>query len=228
MLIGVIPARSKSKRIKNKNLKLLGGKPIISWTIEAAKKSKIFDKIIVSTDSLKIAKIARKYGAEAPFLRPDNLSDDHTSIKEVMKHSVQYFNKKKFYKYFCLLYATAPFILPKDLIKGFNKIKSRKNIDFVISVNEIDNRILRGLIEKRGKLNPIFKNNVMNRSQDLPKVYLDSAHFVFGKNSSWIKNKHPFLSKSSFIKIPSLRSIDIDNISDFKELKKRFKQINFK
>lgn len=224
MLIGVIPARSKSKRIKNKNIKLVGGKPIIAWTIEAAKRSKIFDKIIVSTDSQIIAKIARKYGAETPFFRSQKLSDDYTSVKDVMKNTIKSFNKLSFYKYYCLLYATAPFISHYDLIKGFKKIKSKQNFDFVISMTEVDNRLLRGVLNKNKQIFPLIKNKVTCRSQDLPKVYLDSAHFVFGKNSSWLKKKHPFLLKSSMIKIPQNRFIDIDNISDFKELKKKFKK----
>ena len=224
MLIGVIPARSKSKRIKNKNIKSVGGKPIIAWTIEAAKKSKIFDKIIVSTDSNKIANIAMKYGAETPFFRTDKLSDDYTSVKDVMKHTIRSLNKSYFHKYYCLLYATAPFISHIDLIKGYNKIKSKQNLDFVISMTEVDNRFLRSVYNKNNHIFPLIKDRVLYRSQDLPKVYLDSAHFVFGKNSSWLKKKHPFLSKSSMIKIPQNRSIDIDNISDFKELKKKFKK----
>ncbi len=224
MLIGVIPARSKSKRVKNKNIKSVGGKPIIAWTIEAAKKSKIFDKIIVSTDSKKIAKIAMKYGAEIPFFRPDNLSDDYTSVKDVMKHTIKSLNKSYFHKYFCLLYATAPLISHIDLIKGYNKITNKQNLDFVISMTEIDNRFLRSVYNKSNRIFPLIKDKVFYRSQDLPRVYLDTAHFVFGKNSSWLKKKHPFLSKSSMIKIPQNRSIDIDNISDFKELKKKFKK----
>ena len=223
-MIAVIPARSKSKRIKNKNLKLIGGKPIIAWTIEAAKKSKIFKKIIVSTDCIKIANVAKKYGAEIPFLRPKNLSDDQTNIKDVMIHVIKKMNKLYYHKYYCLLYATAPFILYKDLKKGYKLIKSKKNLDFVISMNEIDNRFLRGVYIKNNSIRPIFRNRIMTRSQDLPKVYLDSAHFTFGKNSSWLKKKHPFLSKSSIVEIPKNRSIDVDTISDLNDLKKRFKK----
>ena len=94
MKIAIIPARGGSKRIKNKNIKEFHGKPIIAWSIETALKSKCFDKIIVSTDSEKIKKIAEKYGAEIPFLRPKNLSDDYTPTAPVISHSIKYLEKR--------------------------------------------------------------------------------------------------------------------------------------
>ena len=93
MKIAIIPARGGSKRIPKKNIKLFSGKPVIAYSIEAAKKSKLFDKIIVSTDDNKIAKISIRYGAEVPFIRPKNISDDHSTTTQVVKHSINYFNK---------------------------------------------------------------------------------------------------------------------------------------
>ena len=87
--ICIIPARKNSKRVKNKNIKKFFGKPIIYWSIKAAKKSKCFSRIIVSTDSKKISKIAKKYGAEVPFLRPKNLSGDYVQLKPVLQHAIK-------------------------------------------------------------------------------------------------------------------------------------------
>ena len=93
MIIAIIPARKNSKRIKNKNIKKFFKKPIISYSIKAAKKSKIFDRIIVSTDSKKIARISKMYGAEIPFVRPKELSDDFTGSNDVIKHAINFLRK---------------------------------------------------------------------------------------------------------------------------------------
>jgi len=95
MNIAIIPARKRSVRIKNKNIKLFRGKPIIYWSIKTAKKSKIFDKIIVSTDDKKILKVSKKFGAEVPFLRPKKLSDNKTGIIKVIQHAIKELDKKK-------------------------------------------------------------------------------------------------------------------------------------
>ena len=95
MNVAIIPARSGSSRIKNKNIKIFNGKPMIAWSIIAAKKSKIFDYILVSTDSKKIASISKKYGAEVPFLRSKNLSDNLTPVHKATLNAAQMLEKKK-------------------------------------------------------------------------------------------------------------------------------------
>ena len=124
MNIAIIPARSKSKRIKNKNIKLFFGKPIIFYSIDLALKSKIFDKVIVSTDSKKIKKIAEKYGAEVPFIRPKNLSNDFVGTPTVVKHAVNWCKKKGLsIKNICCIYPTTPLLEKKYLIEGLKKIR---------------------------------------------------------------------------------------------------------
>ena len=94
MRLAVIPARGGSKRIPHKNIKEFNGKPMIAYSIEAALKSDCFDRVIVSTDDVEIADIARSYGAEVPFLRPAELSNDHVGTLPVIKHTVEWFDKK--------------------------------------------------------------------------------------------------------------------------------------
>jgi len=95
MKICLIPARKGSKRIKNKNIKIFFGKPLISYAINVAKKSNLFDKIIVSTDCIKIKKISEKFGAEVPFIRPNNLSNDKSTDIDVVKHFLNFCKKKE-------------------------------------------------------------------------------------------------------------------------------------
>ena len=127
MNIAIIPARSGSKRIKNKNTKLFLKRPLLFYSIKLALKSKIFKKVIVSTDSNRIAKLANSYGAEVPFIRPKNISDDYTITSKVLLHAVKTIDVKKI-KYICRIYPTAVLLREKFLKKGLKKIKKIKLI----------------------------------------------------------------------------------------------------
>ena len=127
MNIAVIPARGGSKRIPRKNIKEFCGKPMIAWPIEAAKKSELFDRIIVSTDDDEIAKVAKSWGAEVPFVRPVELSDDYSGTSEVMAHAVSWMSKQGWkLNAVCCMYATSVFFTVDDLVKGFNALNSGK------------------------------------------------------------------------------------------------------
>ena len=135
MNLAIIPARLRSKRLPLKNIKLFFGKPIISFSIDAAKKTKIFDKIIVSTDSIKIKKIAEKYGAEVPFLRPKNIADDRTHFNDAIIQSINEFKRRNIkITNVCCIYPTSPLINYKDIIKGFKLLK--KSSSYVFSACE--------------------------------------------------------------------------------------------
>ena len=217
MNIAIIPARAGSKRIKNKNIKIFKGKPIIAWIIETAFRSKLFDKVIVSTDSKKIGQISKSFGAEVPFIRSKKLSDDKTNVGEVIKDTLIFFEKKNIkINYACLLYSTSALLNKKDLIKGFNLIKRHKQLDFVLSVSKFNASYHRALKIVKNRIVPVSKKNVFKRSQDLEHFYHDNAQFVYGRCESWINNKHVFLSKTAYVEIPSYRTQDIDNIEDWK------------
>ena len=131
MNVAIIPARGGSKRIPDKNIKPFSGKSIIAYSIETAKISGLFDRIIVSTDSQKIAHIAKKYGAEVPFMRPQKLSDDFTPTAPVLLHTLKWLEENGVSpNYVCCIYATAPFVQPDYLKKGLGLIMS-KNVSSV-------------------------------------------------------------------------------------------------
>jgi pseudaminic acid cytidylyltransferase len=228
MNIAIIPARSGSKRIKNKNVKLFFGKPIIYWTIKAAKNSKIFDRIIVSTNSKKIAKISVGCGAEVPFFRSKELSDDKTNIADVVRDVLKNLSKiNQNPHYACLLYATSPLMNIKDLKNGYSKIK-KKNLDFVTSISKFDSQYFRALKIKKQRIFPKYKKYVFTRSQKLESLYYDNAQFTFGKVNAWLKKKHAFLAKTSYIEIPAFRAQDIDTLDDWKKAEIIFEMINKK
>ena len=123
----MIPARGGSKGLKNKNIKLLNKKPLIAWSILAAKKCKLIDKIIVSTDSLKISKISKKYGAEVPFIRPKKFATDKASSFSVLKHAIEFYRNRNInFDFILMLEPTSPLREPKDIDFCINRIKKKK------------------------------------------------------------------------------------------------------
>lgn len=216
----MIPARGGSKRIKNKNIKLFNNHPLISYAIRASKISKIFDRVIVSTDSKKIAKISKKYGAEIPFLRSKNISTDTSSTLSVVKDTIKKLNLDKKHEYICVIYATAVRISDKDLYKAFNKIKKDKS-DMLISVTEFDYPPLRALkINNKNFLEFNWKRYAPKRSQDLPKLIRDAGQFYIYKISSISKIRNVIPKKTSFFMLKRYNAIDIDTPEDLEFLKK--------
>ena len=215
MKIAIIPARGGSKRIPRKNIKLFYGKPLIAYSIEAALNSKVFDRVIVSTDDYEIAELAKKYGAEVPFLRPENVSDDFSTTMDVLKHAISELSLTDDC-HLCCLYATAPFVQVHDLVDASNLLSSI-NIDYVFSAAEFSFPIQRAIkIDKNGFCDMFYAEHENTRSQDLEKAYHDAGQFYFGKVSSFKKNK-PFFhnSKSKPLLLPTYRVQDIDTLEDW-------------
>ena len=216
-VIAIIPARKNSKRIPKKNYKLFNGKPIITYTIKLLKKSKLFDKIIVSTDSEKIASISKKCGATILFKRPKNLSGDYVSSAKAVKHAVNFLIKKNYsFNYVCCVYAPNPFLRISDLNKGFKKIKSNK-YNFVFSATGYNFPIFRSFIfSKSNGVEILFKKYFRKRSQDLKKIYCDAGQFYWGAKEIWLRKKR-LTNKSCIIDIPKFRYHDIDTLDDWKK-----------
>jgi CMP-N,N'-diacetyllegionaminic acid synthase len=212
-ILAIIPARAGSKGIKKKNIKLLNGNPLISYTIAAAIESKIFDDVVVSTDSREIAKISEEYGATIPFIRPKELASDTAKSSEVIVYCLNYF-KKENYRDFMLLQPTSPLRTAENIIEAYNLYRKKK-ADSVVSVcqtefspefcfslgndleisNFISKEIRRQELKKYFQLNgAIYISDVRN--------YLESKSFYKGKCFAYIMDKR--------------NSIDIDDIFDFK------------
>ncbi|EIF7817448.1 pseudaminic acid cytidylyltransferase, partial [Escherichia coli] len=145
MNVAIIPARGGSKRIPRKNIKMFCGKPMIAWSIDAAKKSGVFDRIIVSTDDEEIAAVARKFGAEVPFMRPDALSNDFMGTIPVIRHAAEWLaSNGNVANFICCIYATAPFICPKDIIIGLDILR-KEQADYAFTVTRFPYPIQRSL-----------------------------------------------------------------------------------
>jgi len=223
MYLAIIPARSGSKRIKNKNIKIFYGFPIIRYSIEAALSTKLFKKIVVSTDCKKIKKIAIKYGANVPFLRDKNLADDFTPIKNVLIDTFKKIKKDFLPDYFCLIYAAAPLIDKNDIIKSIHLLKKNKEkADGICSVCKYKLPIQRALkINKKNFLEFIDKKNTLKRSQDLHDTYYDAAMFCWYNSKNFLKKNGTNLRILPYV-LSSTKAQDIDNLDDWNLTKKKF------
>ena len=221
--IAIIPARKNSKRIKNKNIKNFFNKPLIAWTIKNALKSKIFSEIYVSTDSKKIAKISEKFGAKVLYPRPKHLSNDKAKLIDVMKYEIKNLLKKKkrLNFVFCIL-PGAIFLKKQHYLIGLKKIN--KKIDFVMTATKNDNENIKNFYFKKNKfklINPEFENFM---TQEIPQTYKDAAQFYFADFKTWLKKKSVFTKKTKIVLLNKKNTIDIDNLSDWKNAKKIFKR----
>ena len=227
MNICIIPARGNSKRLPKKNIRLFHGKPMISWSIENAIKSNVFDKVIVSTDNKEIAKVAKSSGAEVPFIRPSYLSEDDVSTYPVIKHAIQYLiNEGIELKTICCLYATAPFTTKEDLKKAFKVIKEQNNGIYVFAATKFPFPIQRAIkIDKRGFSSVKDICNIKKRSQDLEEYYHDAGQFYFANKNTWLNNEQIFQNGKPII-IPRWRVEDIDTEEDWLRAEKLFNILN--
>jgi len=218
MNVAIIPARGGSKRIPKKNIKDFLGKPIIAYSIENAINSKLFDRVIVSTDDKEIAEISISYGAEAPFIRPSELSDDFSGTHEVVGHAIQWLeNCGEVVDYACCIYATAPFIKEDDLIDGYNLIKTG-SWESVIAVTNFSYPIFRSFKElQNGGVEMFFPDYYASRSQDLPEAYHDAGQFYWARAEIWINKPVGFSKSTGIVKLPGYRVKDIDTLDDWIE-----------
>ncbi len=210
MNLCIIPARGGSKRIPRKNIKYFCGKPLIAYSIQTAKKSKLFTKIVVSTDDEKIAKISKNLGTEILY-RPKNLADDFSSSVDVFEHAINELNKNNSFEYACMIYPTAPFLQVEYLKKGLKELKN-SNACFSFSATTYDFPIWRGFEIVNGKAKMIFKEFMNTRSQDLKEAYHDAGQFYWKK----LKCSDKFHFNGSIpVLIPRYLVQDIDTMEDF-------------
>ena len=216
MRMAVIPARGGSKRIPRKNIRLFQGKPMLAWSIEAARVSGLFDQILVSTDDAEIAHIAEQWGAWVPFMRPAELSDDHTGTTAVIAHATQWaFDTGHQPDAVCCIYATAPFLRPTDLIQGLAALQSGPWA-YAFSVTDFAAPIFRAFAAlPQGGIDMFFPEHFGTRSQDLPVALHDAAQFYWGGAQSWIGDKRIFDRHSTTVRLPRWRVQDIDTPEDW-------------
>jgi N-acylneuraminate cytidylyltransferase len=215
--IAVIPARGGSKRIKNKNIREFVGKPLISYSLAAAKDAGLFDEIIVSTDSSEIAAVSRQYGATYIVDRSADLSDDFTGTTPVVRDAIKCYelNLEEEVEQVCCIYATAPFLSAHALRSGFEKLLNTENAKFAFSVTSFPFPIQRSIRMVGNGVEPVFEKQIKMRSQDLEEYYHDAGQFYWGTRNAWLASTGMFKAHSCPIVLPRYLVQDIDTYEDW-------------
>jgi len=216
-MLAIIPARGGSKGLPGKNIKKLSGKPLIAYSIEAAKNASSIDKVIVSTDSEEIAKVAREYGAEVPFMRPSHLAEDTSLAIDNYNYTVDRY-KQDFgvgFNDFCVLQPTSPLRSSSDIDSAINMFYE-KNADSVISYCEEHHPVSwHKYLEDDNRVINVFSDDALQNRQDIrPTFYPNGAIYIF--KSSLIKLGLYYSDKTFAYIMPRNRSVDIDVLDDFR------------
>jgi pseudaminic acid cytidylyltransferase len=215
--IAIITARGGSKRILRKNIKNFLGKPIIAYSIETAFNSHLFDEVMVSTDDVEIAEIAKSYGAKVPFMRSRDNSDDFSTTADVISEVLDNYrkNSSENFDYACCIYPTAPFITVESLRQGFNLLKSTNAVT-AFPVQKFSYPIQRSLkINNNGFAEMNSPENLTKRSQDLEEAYHDAGQFYWLKVKEFGLDKKLLTTQTAVFELPSLEVQDIDTQQDW-------------
>ncbi len=213
--LAVITARGGSKRIPKKNIRRFAGRPIICYSIDAAKQSGIFDEVMVSTDSEEIAAIAKEAGAAVPFMRSSKNADDHSTTADVLWEVISEYEKRGIsFDSFCCLYPTAPMIKAGDLIEA-EKLLREKAADTVMSVMRFSFPPRRALLMRDGRMYAHYPEDQLKRSQDLETEYHDCGQFYFLNTASFKEQRAVVMADTVGIEIDERRVQDIDTEEDW-------------
>ncbi|MFQ5712365.1 MAG: cytidylyltransferase domain-containing protein [Candidatus Geothermarchaeales archaeon] len=217
-VVAIIPARSGSKSIPNKNLRELAGKPLVAWTIEAALRSKMLNRVVVSTDSEEIARVSREWGAEVPFIRPARLATDYTPVLPVLQHAIRFLEEEENYRVGVVvtLQPTSP-LRDEDDIDEALKMFFRGDVDSLVSLCEAEHHPFKMVKIVDGKTRPLLLVGKEHaRRQDLPKVYRHNGA-IYVTRRDVLMEENRILGEDALAYImPQEKSIDIDTLLDLK------------
>lgn len=226
MKLAVIPARGGSKRIPRKNIRSFCGMPMIAWSIRTVIESGCFDRIIVSTDDDEITQVARNYGAEVPFVRPTDLSDDYTGTIPVIAHAIRWQSEFGLAAdQVCCIYATAPFIQAEDLREGL-RVLNETEAAYAFSVTSYPFPIQRAIrLTPNGRMTMFQPEHFNTRSQDLENAWHDAGQFYWGRAEAWLAGTPLFGAASAPVCLPRHRVQDIDTPEDWERAELMFKAL---
>lgn len=224
--LAIIPARGGSKRIPRKNIRMFCGKPILAYSIEAALGSGLFDEVMVSTDDLEIASVAKSCGASVPFLRSSGTANDYAIIKDVLLEVLdKYRMLNKVFDSVCCILSTAPFIQVGDIIDAYT-ILEKNDCDSVVPVVKYSHTIFRSLRIIDGKLEMNWPENYIERSQDLPEAYHDAGLFYWYSKGYFEKDVVGFGSNTFPYILSENKAQDIDTEDDWQIAELKYKMMS--
>lgn len=222
-ILGLIPARGGSKSIPKKNIKILQGKPLIQYTIEAAKSAKKLTSLILSSDDEAIIEVAKKLNLEVPFVRPKHLAEDKSPTLGVIQHALKFYEEQNIYfDAVCLLQVTSPFKTGKFIDEAIEKF-IESNCDALVSVQKVPDEYNPDWTfkkDERGDLELFTgEKEIISRRQDLPEVYHRDGLIYITKTDVLLKQNSLYGSKLAYIKSPSDYTINIDTLEDWNKAK---------
>jgi N-acylneuraminate cytidylyltransferase len=197
---------------------------MIAWSIEAALESGCFDQVVVSTDDDEIAAVAREYGAQVPFVRPEELSNDYVGTVPVVAHAIDWHRRHWLSPTLvCCIYATAPFVLPSDLRLGMEMLE-RIACSYAFAVTSFPFPIQRALrLTREGRIEMFQPEHLNTRSQDLEHAYHDAGQFYWGRAEAWVTGEPIFSDRAVPVILPRHRVQDIDTFEDWVRAEQLFR-----
>jgi pseudaminic acid cytidylyltransferase len=222
----VLPARGGSKRVPRKNIRPLGGRPLIAWAIDTCLTSGIFDEVVVSTDDSEIADLAVSLGASVPFVRPAELSDDQTPLAPVIEHAIGEIGViSGMPDAVCCVYPGSPGLRPQDLRGAWEALEGSETASFAVGVLEYPHPVQRALErDPDGLIRMLDPTQALTRTQDLPPRWHDAGQFVWGRTSAWLEGL-PIFGHALGYELASWRTIDLDTEADWKRAEVIFRAI---
>jgi pseudaminic acid cytidylyltransferase len=221
-IFAVIPARGGSKRIPQKNIRPFHGKPVISFSIEVAKQSGLFDEVYVSTDDKEIEAIARQNGASI-IARPQTLADDFTGTIPVIRHAIEVLSSHQ-PRYICCIYPASPFVSVSELAAGFEMIQE-EDVDFVVPVCKLPSSVERSFrLGSDGAIEMCFPEHYESRTQDLKEAFFDADRFYWGSVDAWNSQDRIFTDTARGMPLRPDRVCVIDDLDDWGEAESRYRQ----
>ncbi len=226
-ILAIIPARGGSKGVPRKNIKLLGNKPLIAYSIESAKQSKLLTEFIVNTEDEEIAEIALQYGAKVPFMRPSELAQDTTPTIDVVKHVIlEYEKQNQFFDAILILQATCPFRLENEIDECIEKF-IKQGADSLISVKEVPAHYNpHWVFEPNSEGNLIIatgEKRIISRRQDLPKAYARDGSIYITKTSVILEKNSLFGDSITYYENNNINHVNIDTVEDWQNAEKQLK-----
>jgi pseudaminic acid cytidylyltransferase len=224
MRLAIIPARGGSKRIPRKNIRDFAGRPMIGYAIAAARDAGVFDRIVVSTDDDEIAAIAKEQGADVPFMRPPELSNDTAGTVPVIQHAMQKLRCPADAEV-CCIYPGVPLLQAKVLREALDLLHTG-GCDFVFPVLEFPSPVQRALVrDADGSTRSMFPKHADTRTQDLTPAYHDAGQFYWGTAAAWHSGRSPHLGARTLV-LPSWAAVDIDTPDDWARAEALFRALN--
>ena len=222
--LAIIPARAGSKRIPNKNIIDFFGKPMISYAIETALNSKLFDEVMVSTDSVQIAEIAKKFGAKVPFIRSrKNASDDATTVDVINEVLNFYQNRGENYEYVCCIYPVTPLLTKQILISSFDLLLKR-NSPVVLPAISYGHPIQRAFyVDTENKIESLDYTSIQNKTQDFKRAFHDAGQFYWIETNYIQENSNLLSNDATIFELSELEAHDVDETVDLELLKIKYK-----